>query len=136
MSDDNMGSDAVLLLRRFTLALCVWREARGESPKGKRLVAQTIENRVQAKQWPDTYVGVITQKSQFSSFNDDDPNTTKFPSETDPTWPACVAAADAVLETAEPFTDADHYCVTTVFPTWRDESKIVAQEGHHVFFHL
>jgi hypothetical protein len=31
------------LLRRFSLALAVWREARGESLLGKLLVAQTIE---------------------------------------------------------------------------------------------
>lgn len=131
-----MSADAVLLLRRFVLALCVWREARGESPKGRRLVAQTIENRVQDKRWPDTYVGVITQRSQFSSFNSNDPNATKFPTETDPSWAACVAAADAVLTTAEPFTDANHYCTDAVHPPWRDDSKLVAAEGAHRFFHL
>lgn len=131
-----MTSDPILLLRRFVLALCVWREARGESPRGKRLVAQTIENRVQDKRWPETYVGVITQPFQFSSFNANDPNATKFPSETDEGWPACVAAADAVLESAEPFTLANHYCTSTVHPAWRDDSKIVAIEQHHVFFDL
>ena len=129
-------TDPVMLLRRFTLALCVWREARGESPRGKRLVAQVIENRVQDRRWPETYVSVITQPWQFSAFNKTDQNATKFPSETDPSWPDCVAAADAVLETAEPFTDANHYCVSTIFPAWRDDAKIVAVDGHHTFFHL
>ena len=131
-----MGTDAILLLRRFTLALCVWREARGESPRGKRLVAQVVENRVQDKRWPDTYPSVVTQPWQFSAFTKTDPNATKFPSETDPAWPECVAAADAVIETAEPFTDANHYCVSTLVPAWRDDTKIVNVDGHHTFFHL
>lgn len=131
-----MSADAVLLLRRFVLALCVWREARGETPKGKRLVAQVIENRVQDKRWPDSYLGVITQPWQFSSFNANDPNATKFPSETDPAWPSCVAAADAVLETAEPFTNANHYKTITAVAAWADESKVVAREQNHVFYCL
>ena len=88
-----MSTDPILLLRRFILAVCVWREARGETPKGKRLVAQTIENRVQDKRWPETYVEVITQPLQFSAFNKTDPNALKFPMETDPSWPECVRAA-------------------------------------------
>lgn len=131
-----MNEDAILLLRRFMLALCVWREARGESARGKRLVAQVIENRVQDKRWPDTYQGVISQPWQFSSFNQNDPNVTKFPSETDPAWGACVAAADAVLTTPEPFTTANHYHVSGLNPAWRDDNKIVATEGHHVFYTL
>lgn len=128
--------DPITLLRRFVLALCVYREARGESPRGKRLVAQVIENRVQDKRWPDTYVSVVTQPWQFSSFNAADPNVSKFPSETDPAWPECVRAADAVLESAEPFTDANHYHTDAVSPAWKDETKIVAREQHHVFYHL
>jgi cell wall hydrolase len=131
-----MSADAVLLLRRFTLALCVWREARGESARGKELVAQVIENRVTDPRWPDTYVGVITQPWQFSAFNANDPNATKFPSEKDPTWPACVQAADAVLDAAAPLTTANHYHTTAIRPTWADDSKIVAREQHHIFYAL
>jgi len=131
-----MSADPVLLLRRFILALCVWREARGESSRGKRLVAQVVENRVQSPRWPETYVGVITQPWQFSAFTARDPNAAKFPSETDPSWPACVSAADAVLSTAEPFTEANHYCVVGLAPAWRNDQKIVAREGAHVFYAL
>jgi len=131
-----MNDDPVLLLRRFILGLAVWREARGETDRGKRLVAQTIENRVQDSRWPDTYQGVITQRLQFSAFNANDPNVTKFPTETDASWPACVRAADAVLESVEPFTNANHYCTVDSTPTWRDDTKIVALEHSHVFFRL
>ena len=129
-------TDATLLLERFAVALCVWREARGESLWGKRLVAQVIENRIKDQRWPDTYVGVITQPSQFSSFSPADPNAVLFPTETDPAWPSCVAAADAVMQAADPFTHANHYCTIGVHPPWRDDTKMSDREGAHVFFTL
>lgn len=130
-----MSDSPVLLLRRFALALCVWREARGESARGKALVAQTIENRVVDRRWPDTYLGVITQRWQFSAFNAGDPNSLLFPSETDPSWGDCVAAADAVLQSV-PLGTMNHYHTTGVTPPWADATKIVAREGAHVFYTL
>lgn len=129
-------SDAALLARRYTLALAVWREARGETPRGKTLVAQVIENRVQDKRWPDTYVRVITQPWQFSAFNANDPNAAKFPDETDPVWPSCVAAADAVLNAPAPLTTANHYHVVGLNPVWRNDAKVTEREGAHVFYCL
>lgn len=131
-----MSSDAILLLRRFALALCVWREARGETLLGKLLVCQVIENRVTDPRWPDTYIGVITQPLQFSAFNKNDPNVTAYPSETDRAWPDCVAAADLILAAPSPITHATHYCVKTLRPAWCDEQKIVAREGNHIFLRL
>lgn len=133
-----MSDDPAVLLRRFILALAVWREARGESARGRRLVAQTIENRVQDARWPDTYQGVITQPWQFSAFNKFDPNALKFPTENDPAWAGCVGAADAVLQAPLPFTDANHYVVDTLRPrpAWFDETKVVSREGAHVFLCL
>ena len=127
---------AVELLRRFTLALAVWREARGESLRGRCLVAQVIENRVTDPRWPDTYVGVITQPLQFASFTGIDPNATKFPAETDLAWEGCVLAADRVISNSERFTVANHYHTVDVEPKWADPSKIVAREGRHIFYAL
>lgn len=125
------------LNRLYVLALCVWREARGESELGMRLVAQTIRNRVDDKRWPNTYVGVITQPWQFSAFNANDPNVTKYPDDADAAWPKCVAAAQAVLDSSgNPFTTANHYCVNTLKPAWFDQNRVVAQEGNHVFLSL
>lgn len=132
MSQDD---DARTLLRRFALALAVYREARGEPSIGKLLVAQTIENRVRDTRWPETYVGVITQPWQFSAFNRDDPNALVYPGEDDPTWSDCVAVADFILD-AEPITTANHYATSDSRPHWYDASKIVAREGRHVFFDL
>ena len=131
-----LSSSATDLLTTFMLALCIWREARGESMRGKRLVGQVIANRVTDPRWPDDYVGVITQPWQFSAFNKGDPNALKFPSETDPAWPACVEAARMVLEADEPFTDANHYHTTGVSPTWKNDAKVVAREGGHIFYAL
>lgn len=118
------------------MALCVWREARGESMLGKLLVAQTIENRVTDKRWPETYVGVITQRWQFSAFNANDPNALQFPAETDAVWPDCVAAADFVINAPTPLSASNHYHTTGVSPAWKDDSKIVAREQHHIFYAL
>jgi N-acetylmuramoyl-L-alanine amidase len=126
----------VMLLNRFLLALCVWREARGETPKGRRLVAQTILNRTRDKRWPNTVTGVVLQPWQFSSFNKTDPNATLFPSATDVSWPDCVAAADDAFMVSPPITTANHYHVIGLDPAWRDATKVVATEGHHVFYAL
>ena len=129
-------TDARLLLRRFMLALCIWREARGESLHGKRLVAQVIVNRMHDPRWPSSIVGVVTQRKQFSCFNPGDPNALLFPAETDRAWMDCVTAADDVLSGPETFTDANHYHTTGVAPAWADPRNIVAREGAHVFYRL
>lgn len=48
------------------LALVTMAEAEGESEKGKRLVIDTILNRVDSKYFPDTIHDVIYQSYQFS----------------------------------------------------------------------
>lgn len=131
-----MNDDAIRLIRRFALALCVWREARGESLLGKLLVAQTIENRVTDPRWPDTYIGVITQPLQFSAFNKNDPNVTAYPTELDRQWPDCVAAADFVIAAPSPLTKANHYHTTAISPAWAKADKVVDRAGHHVFYAL
>lgn len=49
------------------LALLCMAEAEGESERGKRLVIDTVLNRVDSKQFPNSISGVIYQKNQFSS---------------------------------------------------------------------
>jgi len=132
-----VGTEPDLLLERFLLALACYREARGESLLGKMLVAQVIRNRVDDVRWPGTYRGVILQPKQFSAFNPDDPNVTKFPALGEQAWLDSVLAADRILNgSGEPFTLANHYCVSSLRPSWYDEDKIVAREGHHTFFAL
>lgn len=45
------------------LAQAVFYEARGESQRGKELVALTVRARVADSRWPGSYCGVVWQKS-------------------------------------------------------------------------
>lgn len=49
------------------IALVTMAEAEGESEYGKRLVIDTILNRMDSEYWPDTVSEVIYQESQFTS---------------------------------------------------------------------
>lgn len=49
------------------IALVTMAEAEGESEEGKRLVIDTILNRVESEQFPDTIHEVVYQPNQFSS---------------------------------------------------------------------
>lgn len=62
-------------------ALCIWREARGESLAAKTGVWHVIQNRTadEQRRWPRTIAGVILQHAQFSSFLQSDPNCVRFP---------------------------------------------------------
>lgn len=126
---------AAELAERYLLALCIWREARGEPYQGKELVASVIRNRKDDTRWPDTYTGVITQPKQFSAFNAGDPNVTLYPLPTDKSWEDCVQAAEEVIANGA-VTTGNHYHVIGLKPTWADPTKVVATVGHHVFYHL
>ena len=123
------------LLDRFLLCLCVWREARGESARGKQMVAQVVLNRVADARWPNTIRDVIVQPKQFSAFNATDPNAILFPHH-DQGWQDCVEAVDTVLLSQSPITTANHYHVEGLLPHWKDDAKLVDQHGHHVFYAL
>lgn len=49
------------------IALVTMAEAEGESEEGKRLVIDTVLNRVDSEYWPDTVSEVIYQPGQFTS---------------------------------------------------------------------
>lgn len=52
------------------IALLIMAEAEGESEYGKRLVIDTVLNRVDSEHFPDTVYGVIYQENQFSPISD------------------------------------------------------------------
>ena len=62
---DNYISDSDLTL----LALLTMAEAEGECEEGKRLVIDTVLNRVDSEHFPDTISEVIYQKGQFTSMH-------------------------------------------------------------------
>ena len=136
--------DAAYISRRYILALCTYREARGESKLGKKMVAQVVENRVQDKRWPDTYFTVILQPFQFSSFNSNDSQSKIFP----PTdysepfnmaaWSDCWEVAGEVLDEEEDVTEGcNHYFADTIeAPSWAKPEGFFKKVGHHEFYRL
>ena len=85
------------------LALCCWREARGEGNLGKRGVAHVIANRAaDPKWWGHDMRSVILKPFQFSSFNANDPNSTKWPLDDEADWLDCLEAAQKVLAGGDP----------------------------------
>lgn len=85
------------------LALCVWRESRGESYLAKLGVAYVIRNRAsQSKWWGKSIREVILKPYQFSSFNNNDVNFDKFPDTYDPSFIECSNVATHALEGTEP----------------------------------
>lgn len=68
-------------------ALVIWREARGEPFASKQAMAWSVRNRVnRPRWWGHTFETVILAPLQYSSFNRNDPNATKWPVSNDPNW--------------------------------------------------
>jgi len=113
------------------IALCVWREARGEPVDGKRGVAHVIANRVKHPGWwGRDWKSVVLKPFQFSSFNKTDPNSNKWPVvEEDAIWTDCMSAASgAYLGLDDDLTEgAQFYHDSSIaFPAaWGPESQYV-----------
>ena len=93
------------------LALCIWREARGEGPVGKLAVGCVIRNRVAAQTFfGHTLQSVILRPYQFSSFNENDPNADKWPEDGEADWLDCQdAALDVASGSPDPSNNALYY---------------------------
>jgi hypothetical protein len=103
------------------LALCCWREARGSSSAAWQAVIWTILNRAAVAAWwngnrANDIPAVILQPEQFSSFDQGDPNSTKFPSSTDPVFPEILILA--ANPGSDPTNGATHYYSGDVAPAW------------------
>lgn len=95
-----MTYTAVQAYELSMIALCVWREARGESSQAQLGVAYVICNRAKGPKWyGGDIVDVVIKPYQFSSFNAKDPNAVKWPTPTDPSFLSCLAAAEAAYIT-------------------------------------
>lgn len=80
------------------LALCIYREARGEGFLGKRGVGCTVRNRVNAQTYfGHDYRSVILRPYQFSSFNSNDPNSTVWPIDGNEAWMESLVESNNVL---------------------------------------
>jgi spore germination cell wall hydrolase CwlJ-like protein len=79
------------------LALCIWREARGEGMFGRRGVGCVVRNRVNHGGYGVGYPGAILKPWQFSSFNTSDINAALWPIDGSLDWMGCLAEANDVL---------------------------------------
>jgi|SRR5215471_10021632 len=109
------------------LALCCWREARGEPFEAKLAQCWSVRNRVEKPSWwGNSYSTVILKPWQYSSFNANDPNATKWPHDS-PDWLDCQQAASQVLngEVPDPTNGATNYYDTSItFPrAWGNENE-------------
>lgn len=118
------------------LAIGVWGEARGESPKGRTAVAHVILNRARLKK--RSIADVLLAPWQFSCFNKADPNRDKIDklvasggkSISLGEWAVCWRAAVEALagQTADNTGGATHYCVRKL---WARPTKPGAKPKWH-----
>lgn len=136
-----------------TMALTVWAEARGETPKGQIAVAWVIKNRYEHPRWwsrnrndgipDDTIAAVCRDPWQFSCWNPNDPNRVKLADERTlfrDDFKAIRELCVRVLENEipDPTNTADHYCVTKIVNhvRWAKGRKPCAVIGNHSFFRI
>jgi spore germination cell wall hydrolase CwlJ-like protein len=125
-------------------ALCVWREARGESHEAQLGVAWVIRNRChdELKRWPQDAVGVVTQRLQFSSFNANDPNVTKWPRLDDKIFETCRFVVREAFDNptgVDPTKSANHYeslPLSSSRPNWAEAIKMTTRIGAFRFYKL
>jgi len=131
------------------LALCAWREARGEGEDGMRGVMFVIVHR--ARLWYDAHLDpihyAIYQRGQFTSMSDPrDPQYRLHPADGDQQWAWCLNEAKAIVLGAEqndPTNGALYYANVREIPAdgWFMrhvvESKahpLLAVINHHSYF--
>jgi hypothetical protein len=123
-------------------SLCVWREARGEGLLGKRGVAHCIKNRSDKPSWWGHDVrSVILCKRQFSSFNEADPNSGKWPANNDSFYSDSLTICEDVLVNGEEdITNGatSYYDISIAPPYWAvDGSNVLTLAvGRFKFFKL
>lgn len=133
---------------QFMAALCLWREARGCSLPTLAAVYQVILNRSTDAQrrFPRTLAGVVLQHMQFSSFNVDDPNSTKFPMPPAPgaqptsdwkAWLDCQMVVQSPIG-GDSTGGATNYedCADDKLPAWAQPDKLTATIGPFRFYKL
>jgi cell wall hydrolase len=86
-----------------SLALCAWKEARGEGIDGMRAVMHVICNRISTVGFPHSLHDVIYMKNQFTSMSvPSDPEFNLEPGANDAQYTYCVQVAPTVLAGTDP----------------------------------
>lgn len=123
------------------MALCMWREAGGESDDCKAGVGYCIMNRFRHPGWwGDSILAVIFKKWQFSSMTDPHcPILTKWPLPSDRSWRACLDIAEGVIKGSipNPVLGADSFFdISIPDPNWATADTFVKQIGRMKFYNV
>ena len=137
------------------LAMCLLGEARGESPEGRRAVAQVVINRARhphsvfgsqhGMTLHENLIRVILKPFQFSCFLTSDPNCAKLfhpmDHENSSVWSDCLAIATEFISAKhQPDTltyNSDHYFDDSIQPpAWADPAMETVAVGRLRFFRL
>ncbi|MEM8753896.1 MAG: cell wall hydrolase [Pseudomonadota bacterium] len=120
------------------LTEAIYFEARGETTKGQFAVAEVILNRVDAKRWPDSVCGVVTQGTgrkyacQFTYTCD---GKAEIVANKDAFVKAAKIAKVMLNGQSRTLTDnATHYHTTAVSPRWSKKLERTTQIGVHIFY--
>jgi N-acetylmuramoyl-L-alanine amidase len=107
------------------LELCCFREARGEPLETQRAQMWSVRNRVLHPCWwneskhpmPSLWHATILKPWQYSSFNENDPNSKVWPHDTDPIFIGICRIASPVFlgsDTVDPTEGAQYYHDTSI----------------------
>jgi len=135
---------------QWLAAVCIWREARGQSIAVKTAIWHVIQNRTTdaKRHWPRTISGVIAQHMQFSSMTaPGDPNLVLWPVQPTPgqtagaDWLAFLDCQTVVMETplgTDPTTGADMYESEPADkpPYWVKDAALTLDLGNTRFYRL
>lgn len=122
-----------------SMALCVWKEARGEGGLGMQAVANVIANRARAwySSLPDPIHTAVYAKNQFTSMSvPSDPEFNLEPADNDPQFDYCVNLCGAILgaeamPSADPTHGALYYCNLHEATSGWFFDNIVAKTAEH-----
>lgn len=122
----------------FMLALCLWREARGEGRRGQVAVACVIRNRVVKRQ--SSFYEEVIKRWQFSSITaKGDPQLGLYPQSYDADWVQCKVIAQDIVDGKlqdETLGATLYYADSMAFPGSWDIAKVkeTIKIGHHTFY--
>jgi spore germination cell wall hydrolase CwlJ-like protein len=127
---------ASMKIDEYWLALNIYYEAASESRVGKMAVGIVTLNRVNDPRYPKTVKDVVTEKNQFSWYND---RVVKAPANKE-AWQECLQIAKMLLTKGADndimlmLEGATHYHATYVKPPWAKTKTKIVQIGEHIFY--
>ncbi len=110
----------------YTLAKCVYAEARGEPYEGQVAVAAVILNRVKSPEFPNTIAGVVYQPWAFTAVHDGQINL-------EPNQTAYNAARDAMNGWDPTYGCLYYYNAATATSKWIFSRTTIVTIGKHKF---